>query len=73
MLYNMTMPRGDSGRIVLEIDPGEKRKLYELLDTQGVTLKQWFLGQARNYVRETLEPTLFSDSESEPFAQASEE
>lgn len=45
---------------MLEIDPGEKRKLYELLDTQGITLKEWFLGQARSYVRETLEPTLFS-------------
>ena len=63
MLYNMDMPRGDSGRIVLEIDPGEKQKLYELLDLQGITLKQWFLGQARAYVRESLEPTLFPEVE----------
>lgn len=62
MLYNIAMPRGDSGRIVLEIDPSVKRKLYELLDTQGITLKQWFLGQARSYVRDTLEPTLFSET-----------
>ena len=69
MLYNMTMPRGDSGRIVLEVDPSVKRKLYEILDIEGITLKQWFLGQAHRYVRDKLEPTLFSENDMAPDAR----
>lgn len=44
------MPRGESGRIVLEIDAGEKRELYEALDREGTTLRAWFLGRVREYL-----------------------
>lgn len=54
------MPRGESGRIVLEIDPSEKRLLYEALDAHGLTLKEWFQEHLRNYLREEMQPDLFA-------------
>jgi hypothetical protein len=50
MLYYMA--RGDSGRIVLEIDPAEKQALYEAVTRDGMTLKDWFLRRATEYLRE---------------------
>ena len=44
------MPRGNSGRIVLEIDSELKQELYETLGKDGMSLKKWFLGQARDYL-----------------------
>lgn len=54
--------RGDSGRIVIEIDPQKKRKLYEVLDDEGITLKEWFLERADVYLEQKLQPELFSSS-----------
>jgi len=59
MLYNIVMARGDSGRIVLEIDPSEKEQLYDALEIQGLTLKDWFLQQAARYLQERAQPSLF--------------
>ena len=59
MLYNMTMARGNSGRIVLEVDPSEKNELYEALQEEGLTLKDWFLRQARSYLSQRVQPSLF--------------
>jgi len=53
------MARGDSGRIVLEIDPSEKDELYSALTKDGMTLKDWFLRQASQYLRDRNQPTLF--------------
>lgn len=50
MLHNMV--RGESGRIVLEIDPSQKEVLYSALTRDGLTLKDWFLRQAAEYLRE---------------------
>ena len=44
------MARGDSGRIVLEIDPSQKDELYSALTKDGMTLKDWFLRQADQYL-----------------------
>lgn len=55
--------RGDSGRIVIEIDPQKKRKLYEVLDAEGITLKEWFLSRVDAYLADKLQPRLFSPSE----------
>lgn len=41
------MARGGSGRIVLEVEPEVKRKIYLMLDRRGQTLKEWFLETAR--------------------------
>ncbi|NIS74010.1 MAG: hypothetical protein GTO08_01740 [Deltaproteobacteria bacterium] len=53
------MVRGKSGRIVLEIDPSIKEKLYESLRLDGVTLKDWFLLRAIRYIHEKTQPSLF--------------
>lgn len=53
------MPRGKSGRIVLEVDPEEKQYLYEALEKDGLTLKDWFLGQARHYLQNHNQTEMF--------------
>ena len=52
MLYNITMPRGRSGRIVLEIPAADKALLYEALDEDNLTLKHWFVERVYHYLRE---------------------
>jgi len=56
------MARGDSGRIVLEIDPAEKQELYNAVTRDGMTLKDWFLRQATDYLRERGQGQLFGAS-----------
>lgn len=51
------MARGDSGRIVVEIDPEFKREFYAVL----TTFKDWLLTHARSYVEEHEQPRLFSE------------
>ena len=46
------MPVGRSGRIVVEIDPELKQELYAALDHDGISLKQWFLDNAGEYLRD---------------------
>ena len=46
------MPRGQSGRIVLEVDPELKEELYTALTKEELTLKDWFLERAREYLDE---------------------
>lgn len=53
------MVRGKSGRIVLEIDPSIKERLYDVLREEGVTLKEWFLRRATRYINESTQPSLF--------------
>ena len=56
------MARGESGRIVLEIDPSQKNDLYSALTKDGLTLKDWFLRQAAQYLRDRSQMPLFSSS-----------
>ena len=56
----MTMPIGDSGRIVLEIDPIEKQSLYAALAKDGLTLKDWFLRHVGSYLKEGDQLSFFS-------------
>ncbi|WP_145336597.1 MULTISPECIES: hypothetical protein [unclassified Pseudomonas] len=44
------MSVGQSGRVVIELDPAIKRELYSLLAKNGMTLKDWFLSQAAIYI-----------------------
>jgi hypothetical protein len=55
----MVMAVGDSGRIVLEIDPVEKQTLYSALGRDGITLKEWFLRQVGSYLRDTDQLSFF--------------
>lgn len=58
-LHNIIVARGQSGRIVLEIDPSEKDELYNALAKDGLTLKNWFLLQASRYLQERAQLSLF--------------
>jgi len=49
------MAIGTSGRIVLEIDPDLKRKLYASLALEQMTLKDWFIGIAKNQINNAQE------------------
>jgi hypothetical protein len=53
------MARGGSGRIVLEIEPSEKEELYAAVTKDGMTLKDWFLRKASEYLRERNQKQLF--------------
>lgn len=56
------MAVGDSGRIVLEIDPVEKQTLYTALGRDGITLKEWFLRQVGSYLRDTDQLSFFASA-----------
>lgn len=44
------MARGNSGKIVLEIAPTDKEKLYFAVKKDGMTMKEWFLQQMTSYL-----------------------
>ena len=44
------MPRGTSGRIVIEVNPELKDELYSVLQEQELTLKDWFINNAKEYL-----------------------
>jgi hypothetical protein len=56
------MSIGDSGRVVLEIDPQLKRRLYSVLALEHQSLKQWFIGKAEEYVQAQQQPSLFGSA-----------
>ena len=47
------MAKGDSGRIVIEIDPALKEDIYFRLKKDGMTLKEWFLKEASDYLSDS--------------------
>lgn len=51
------MAIGSSGRIVLEIEPDLKRKLYASLALEQMTLKEWFIAMAKNQINSAPELT----------------
>ena len=46
------MARGSSGRIIIEIYPDFKKKLYDVLQKENLTLKDWFLNNADQYLKD---------------------
>lgn len=42
--------RGKSGRVVIDMDPAFKRRLYARLSEEGISLKEWFAARAIEYV-----------------------
>lgn len=42
--------RGNSGRVVVELDPALKRRLHAKLALEGKSLKEWFLRQVDAYL-----------------------
>jgi hypothetical protein len=60
------MSRGNSGRIVLEVDTSIKDDLYVALAKRKLTLKDWFLIQCEQFINNTNQPNLFKDIAAEP-------
>lgn len=46
------MARGESGRVVIEIDPQLKADLHSALSGRGTTMKAWFVKEAENFLAE---------------------
>lgn len=49
----MVMSIGKSGRIVIEIDPEIKRRLYSQLTANGLSLKDWFSESVAVYLADS--------------------
>jgi hypothetical protein len=57
------MARGQSGRIVIEVDPALKLELYAALARSNSTLKNWFVGKATRFCETQSQPDLFSSQQ----------
>ena len=58
LCYIRHMARGQSGRVVLEIDPMLKRRLHARLASDGLTLKDWFLERVDRYLHQPTQESL---------------
>ena len=58
------MPRSHSGRIVLNVEPETKKRLYSALALTGQTMKDWFSVVAEEYYTATAQPLLFKNGQS---------
>jgi hypothetical protein len=52
------MSIGNSGRVVVEVDPELKKALHATLVRDGLTLKEWFVKSAETYLTHTSQLTL---------------
>ena len=52
------MSIGNSGRIVIEIEPELKRELHSVLRLEGTNLKTWFLVQVDELLAEKVQKSL---------------
>ena len=53
------MAKGPSGRVVIVLEPTLKQELYVELVRRGLTLKEWFIGQATDFLDASRQPPLF--------------
>ena len=60
------MAVGSSGRIVIEIDPELKVRLYEALKDDDLRLKEWFLEHVNFYLKNRVQLSLEFDENSDP-------
>jgi hypothetical protein len=54
------MSQGPSGRMVVELEPELKRRLYAALAVDGVTFKQWLIWQTEHFLSDRDQPFLFA-------------
>ena len=58
MLYlvrkDIFMAIGKSNRIVIDIDPALKKRLYSILTRRGLSLKEWFQKKATQFVEKEM-------------------
>ncbi len=55
-----------SGRLVVDIDPELKLALHAALAADGLSLKDWVVSRARDYIVERSQPRLFAAEPSGP-------
>jgi len=60
------MAVGKSGRIVLEVEPELKQRLYSILALENKTLKDWFILTANDHIRSREQPSMFEHLKREP-------
>ncbi|EKJ8219825.1 hypothetical protein LL282_003385 [Citrobacter sedlakii] len=48
----VNVAKGESGRIVLEVEPELKKALYSVLAMEQKTLKDWFVDKAQKHICE---------------------
>lgn len=65
------MPVGDSGRVVIEIDPATKKQLHQLLRSDGLNMKDWFLQNAEAYFESKAAQQKLFDESGKPIRRAS--
>lgn len=53
------MPVGQSNRVVIDTDPDLKQELHAVLKSEEKSLKKWFEENARAYISERSQPSLF--------------
>ncbi|MEQ8924336.1 MAG: hypothetical protein RLO81_00910 [Fulvivirga sp.] len=53
------MAVGDSGRIVIEVDPQFKKKFRKALALKEITLKDWFVKQAEEFIENNHQLKIF--------------
>ncbi len=62
--FEARMSIGKSGRVVIEIDPKLKMALHAVLIKNGLTLKEWFVLAAENYLIDAKQGSLpFDENE----------
>ncbi|RJU11741.1 hypothetical protein XcmpCFBP7700_11475 [Xanthomonas campestris] len=59
------MARGPSGRVVIEIEPFLKKRLYMTLAAQDLTLKDWFISSAEQCIQNGQKTGLNQELQSE--------
>jgi DNA (cytosine-5)-methyltransferase 1 len=52
---------GGSGRVVVDVEPELKRRLYASLSLSGSTLKEWFVRMASQYCEEQKQPSFLKE------------
>ena len=57
------MPKGPSGRVVIEMDPDLKAELYEALEHENLNLKQWFLLNVEEFLKDRGQMSLSLNTE----------
>ncbi|MDF1659893.1 MAG: hypothetical protein P1U58_19925 [Verrucomicrobiales bacterium] len=52
------MAQGTSGRVVIDLDPDFKERLYGVLKDKGLSMKEWFLQNAEETCDSHTQPRL---------------
>ena len=59
------MAQGDSGKVVIELDPEFKKALYKVLRLKDLTMKDWFVQQAEEFMENADQLILFPKAKNE--------